>query len=396
MPPRKKQTSSSEKLTVEDLRDRVNALVRPGIMKLGSDIKFAVEYLPTGIVPVDYRLNGGLPRGRHVEIFGDYSTLKTLIALSAAAKTQAAGGIVAYIDTEKTFDKSWAANIGVDVDSLLIEQPESGEIAVDTAEVLLRGGVDLLVFDSVAGLLPRAEQEVKLSEKNIQPARQAALMSAALRKLTAANQHNTAILWINQLRMNIGVTFGNPDTTPGGKALGFYSSIRLNIRKAGRITRDIKVFDGEVFRSAKETHAYRMVITVDKSKLDRPHSQTYFVFDLDNAVVDNLGFMVSLALEKGIVVKNGAMWSFDKKTVRGREEFLRTVDQEKLEMALNLNGQASQPSRQGSNLKPVQSSSGAGKAIPGRVRAKSSGTGLRLKNSSKSKRPKSPSGWDDL
>ena len=209
---------AARKSAAETLAAELNKKLGSEAISLGSDPKWKVSYLSTGIVAVDYLLQGGLPRGRFIEIYGDYSTLKTYVALRAIATTQAAGGKCALVDTEHSFDPEWAVSCGVDIAALMLSQPETGEEAVDAGEVHIRAGVDLLVFDSVASLLPKSEQEVQLGRKTPQPARLAALMSLAMRKLTAANS-STAVLWINQTRMNVGVTFGSPETTPGGKAL---------------------------------------------------------------------------------------------------------------------------------------------------------------------------------
>jgi recombination protein RecA len=326
------------KKTPKELAAEINKLV-PGAVRMGSDPAFEMTVLPTGVLPIDYLLRGGLPRGRMVEIYGDFSTLKTYIALRAIAYTQQQNGTAALIDTEHAFDADWAKACGVSIADLIVQHPPNGETAIDSAELLLRSGLDLLVFDSVAATLPKSEQETKISEKTPQPARLAALMSLALRKLTAANQGETAILWINQTRMQVGVSFGNPETVPGGKALPFYASWRLSLRKAGRVTADSSVYDGSKMKSVKEVRRQTIRAFTEKSKLDRPYKEAYFDFDLTTNGIDEVAFMVNLGVEQGIVIKNGAMWSLKGcPAVRGIENFRTTVDTLKLSGMLNLNG----------------------------------------------------------
>lgn len=207
-----------------DLMNAVNKALGTDVVRMGSHPDYVVEYRPTGLLPFDILLQGGMPRGRMVEVFGDYSTLKTYLGLYAIASTQQAGGTAALIDTEHAFEPEWAASCGVDVQNLIMPPTETGEEAMDAAEALIRGNIDLIVVDSVAATLPQAEQQKRLHKESIQPARQAHLMSAALRRLTAANKH-TSMLWINQTRLNIGITFGSPEAIPGGKALPYYACL---------------------------------------------------------------------------------------------------------------------------------------------------------------------------
>jgi len=326
------------KKTPKELAAEINKLV-PGAVRMGSDPAFEMTVLPTGVLPIDYLLRGGLPRGRMVEIYGDFSTLKTYVALRAIAYTQQHSGTAALVDTEHAFDAEWATACGVQVENLIVQHPPNGETAIDSAELLLRSGLDLLVFDSVAATLPKSEQETKISEKTPQPARLAALMSLALRKLTAANQGGTAILWINQTRMQVGVSFGNPETVPGGKALPFYASWRLSLRKAGRVTADSSVYDGSKMKAVKEVRRQTIRAFTEKSKLDRPYKEAYFDFDLTTNGIDEVAFMVNLGVEQGVITKNGAMWSLKGyPAVRGIENFRTTVDTLKLSGMLNLNG----------------------------------------------------------
>ena len=223
MPPKTKAKLSSTRAV--ELAASVNAAMGKDSVIMGNDPYLTVTYLPTEIEPMDDLLQGGLPFGRFVEIFGDYSTLKSYVGYKAIASAQKKGMLAALIDTEHSFDPKWAEDIGVNTKELIYRQPENGEKAIDLAEVLIRGGVDIIVFDSVAAALPKSEQQLMLGgDKNVQPARLAQLMSLAMRKLTAANK-KTTVLWINQTRVNVGVMFGTNETVPGGKALPFYACL---------------------------------------------------------------------------------------------------------------------------------------------------------------------------
>lgn len=327
--------------SAEELKKMINAQFGPGTITLGSDPDLKVTYLPTGVLPFDLLLQGGLPYGRFVEIFGDYSTLKSYVGLKAIASCQKRGGVAALIDTEHAFDPEWAASLGVDIDALLYRQPENGEKAMDLAEVLIRGKVDLIVFDSIAATLPKAEQETQLGgDKNIQPARLASLMSLACRKLTAANS-KTAMLWINQTRVNVGVMFGSNEAVPGGKAMGFYSSMRVAFRKAGQESEDRQVFVTDGGKPTKKTvkakTGQRIRATLEKSKLNAPHVETMFVFDFREGRVDEWSYLVNLAVEHGLIgVERGYWWNATEKTPKKMRasEFRGHVDEEALKTLL--------------------------------------------------------------
>ena len=221
------------------------------IMRMGDHELQKIEKVSSGAISIDLILGGGWPRGRVIEVYGPESSGKTTLCLHAAAEFQKAGGVVAFIDAEHALDPSYAAKVGVDIDNLLLSQPDSGEQALEIVEALVRsGGVDLIIIDSVAALTPRAEIEGAMGDA--QMGLQARLMSQALRKLTAVtSKTNTAIIFINQIRMKIGVIFGNPETTTGGNALKFYSSIRVEVRKGPKIeigTSDSKEACGNVMR----------------------------------------------------------------------------------------------------------------------------------------------------
>lgn len=298
--------------TAQALLAAVNEVMGKGTITTASDPYFNVTYLKTGVAPIDDLLQGGIPFGRFVEIFGDYSTLKSYVALCAIRECQKMGKLAALIDTEHAFDPKWAKEIGVNLEDLIIKQPKNGEQAIDIAEVLIRGGVDLICFDSVAAALPKSEEETQLSgDKNIQPARLAQLMSLAMRKLTAANS-KTAVLWINQTRVNVGVMFGSNESVPGGKALPYYASYRISFRKAAKVFEDTEVTvmdDGRpVKKKFKLTVAQQIRATVEKSKLNAPHRDVYFHFDFRMGQVDEWWYLATKCLDTGVLTYERKAW----------------------------------------------------------------------------------------
>jgi recombination protein RecA len=300
----------------------INKALGEGTVRLGSDESLLVKRLPTGVLPIDYLLDGGIPTGRFTELFGAYSTLKSYIALSCIAQTQKNGGVCAIVDTEHAYDPVWAESIGVNTADLIYQAPETGEEAVDVTEVLVRNGVDLVVWDSVAATLPQAESTKRMSKESVQPARLAALMSLGMRKLTAANDH-TAILFINQTRLNVGVVFGDPETVPGGRALPFYASYRVALRKAGKEKESVDTYDSTGKKTTvNQVTGHKIRATLEKSKLSAPSRDVLFTFDLTSGQVDEIGYALSAGLEKGIVKHEGRSWWVDEteKTV-GAEKF---------------------------------------------------------------------------
>ena len=279
------------------------------IMRLGKNMgNMDVETVSTGSLGLDIALGiGGLPRGRVVEIYGPESSGKTTLALHCIAEAQKKGGICAFIDAEHALDPIYARKLGVNVDDLLISQPDAGEQALEIADTLVRSGaVDVLVIDSVAALVPRAELEGEMGDQ--QPGLQARLMSQALRKLTASiNRSNTMVIFINQIRMKIGVMYGSPETTSGGQALKFYASVRLDIRRIGAI------------KERDEVVGNQTRVKVVKNKLAPPFKQVEFDIMYGEGV-SKLGELVDLGVKAGVVEKSGSWFSYDSQRIgQGRE-----------------------------------------------------------------------------
>lgn len=298
------------------------------IMTLDGDKITGVEIIPTGCLSLDIALGiGGIPRGRVIEIYGPESSGKTTIALHMIAEAQKANGIAAFIDAEHALDPIYAEKLGVDLSNLYVSQPDNGEQALDIAEQLVKSGsIDIIVIDSVAALTPRAEIEGEMGESHV--GLQARLMSQALRKLTGLiNKSKTSVVFINQLRDKVGVIYGSPETTSGGKALKFYASIRLDVRKIDTIKQGTE-FIGNKTR-----------VKVIKNKLASPFKQVEFDIIFGKGI-SSVGCLVNLAVESGLIDKAGSWFSYkDEKIGQGREkaiEYLLTNSEIKDEIEKNI------------------------------------------------------------
>lgn len=278
------------------------------IMRLGNGVVTEIAAIPSGSIGLDAALGvGGFPRGRIIEIYGPESSGKTTLALNAVAQAQKAGGTAAFIDAEHALDVAYASRLGVNVNELLISQPDTGEQALEVTETLVRSGaVDIIVVDSVAALVPKAEIEGEMGDSL--PGLQARLMSQAMRKLTAAiSRGQTTVVFINQIRMKIGVMFGNPETTTGGNALKFYASVRLDIRRI------------ETLKEAQESVGSRVRVKVVKNKVAPPFRQAEFDIYF-NEGISREGELIDIGLDRKIVERSGAWYSFNgNRIAQGRE-----------------------------------------------------------------------------
>jgi recombination protein RecA len=328
-----KDDNSDRKRALEAALSQIDrAFGKGSVMKMGArDLGVATDAVSTGSLGLDIALGiGGLPRGRVIEVYGPESSGKTTLALHVVAEIQKKGGIAAYIDAEHAMDPVYAKKLGVDIDEMLISQPDTGEQALEICDTLVRsGGVDIVVVDSVAALTPKAELEGEMGDQL--PGLQARLMSQALRKLTASiSKSNTIVLFINQIRMKIGIMFGNPETTTGGNALKFYSSVRLDIRRIGAI------------KDHDEVIGNQTRVKVVKNKVAPPFKQVEFDIMYGQGI-SKTGELLDLGVKAGVVEKSGSWFSYDGDRIgQGREAaktFLSTNPDvaEKIEAAIRSN-----------------------------------------------------------
>lgn len=290
------------------------------VMRLGEEQHRRVPAIPTGSIALDVALGvGGLPRGRVVEIYGPESSGKTTVALHAVASAQKAGGIAAFIDAEHALDPEYARRLGVDTDALLVSQPDTGEQALEIADMLIRSGaIDIIVIDSVAALVPRAEIEGEMGDSHV--GLQARLMSQALRKITGGlNASGTTAIFINQLREKIGVMFGSPETTTGGRALKFYSSVRLDVRRI------------ETLKNGTEPVGNRTRVKVVKNKVAPPFKQAEFDL-LYGEGISREGSVIDMGVEHGFVKKSGSWYTYDGDQLGQGKEKVRAYLQENPEI----------------------------------------------------------------
>lgn len=318
------------------------------IMKLeqGKSLFDNVPVYSTGSLSLDKALGiGGLPKGRIVEIYGPESSGKTTLALSTAAQAQKRGGTVAFVDAEHALDVSYAKKLGVQVSDMLISQPDTGEQALEITETLVRSGaVDVLIVDSVAALTPKAEIDGDMGDSHM--GLQARLMSQALRKLTGSiNRSQTLVIFINQIRMKIGVMFGNPETTTGGNALKFYSSVRLDVRRIAGL------------KKGEEVIGNRTLVKVVKNKMAPPFARAEFDL-LYNEGISQSGEILDMALKEGIVEKAGAWFSFQGEKLGQGREAARLAIRENRELRDNIRKAFQQKNRVMKNIKPTSKASG--------------------------------------
>src|SRR5215510_5339686 len=285
---------------------------RGSVMRLGDEARAPIEVIPTGAISLDIALGiGGLPRGRVVEIYGPEGSGKTTLALEAVANAQKAGGIAAFIDAEHALDPEYAKKLGVDTDAMLVSQPDTGEQALEIADMLIRSGaLDVIVIDSVAALVPKAEIEGEMGDSHV--GLQARLMSQALRKITGAlNQAKTTAIFTNQLREKVGVMFGSPETTSGGKALKFYASVRLDVRRI------------ETLKDGTDAVGNRTRVKVVKNKMSPPFKVAEFDI-LYGVGISREGSLIDLGVEQGIVRKSGAWYTYEGDQLGQGKENART------------------------------------------------------------------------
>jgi recombination protein RecA len=285
------------------------------IMRLGDASRMKVETIPSGALTLDLALGGGIPKGRVVEVYGPESSGKTTVALHAIAETQKNGGIAAFVDAEHALDPAYAKALGVDIDNLLISQPDTGEAALEIVDQLVRSSaVDIIVIDSVAALVPRAEIEGEMGDSHV--GLQARLMSQALRKIAGnMGKSGCTVIFLNQLRQKIGVTYGSPETTTGGQALKFYASVRLDIRRI------------QTLKKGTEEYGIRAKVKVAKNKVAPPFRIAEFDIIFGKGI-STLGCLVDMAEETGVILRKGAWYSYNGENVsQGRDNAIKYLEE---------------------------------------------------------------------
>ena len=322
------------------------------VMRLGEETRVPVEVIPTGSISLDVALGlGGLPRGRIVEIYGPESSGKTTVALHAVANAQKAGGIAAFIDAEHALDPEYAKKLGCDTDALLVSQPDTGEQALEIADMLIRSGaIDVIVIDSVAALVPKAEIEGEMGDSHV--GLQARLMSQALRKITGAlSQTKTTAIFINQLREKVGVMFGSPETTSGGKALKFYASVRLDIRRI------------ETLKDGTDAVGNRTRVKVVKNKMSPPFKVAEFDI-LYGTGISREGSLIDLGVEQGIVRKSGAWYTYEGDQLGQGKENARNFLRDNPDLANEIEKRIKEKLGVGPRVDADTSASASGSASP--------------------------------
>ena len=308
-------TSGKQKALTLVLNQIERSFGKGAIMRLGDATRMRVETIPSGALTLDLALGGGLPKGRVIEIYGPESSGKTTLALHAVAEVQKSGGIAAYVDAEHALDPAYAAALGVDIENLLVSQPDTGEAGLEIVDQLVRSAaVDIVVIDSVAALVPRAEIEGDMGDAHV--GLQARLMSQALRKITGnIGKSGCTVVFLNQLRQKIGVTYGNPETTTGGNALKFYASVRLDIRRI------------QTLKKGTEEFGNRVKVKVAKNKVAPPFRIAEFDIIFGKGI-STLGCVVDLAEETSVIVRKGAWYSYKGENIsQGRDNAIKYLEE---------------------------------------------------------------------
>ena len=309
------ENSEKQKALTSVLSQIERSFGKGAIVRLGDSTRMRVETIPTGALTLDIALGGGLPKGRVIEIYGPESSGKTTLALHAIAEVQKSGGIAAFVDAEHALDPTYASALGVDIENLLVSQPDTGEMALEIVDQLVRSvAVDIVVIDSVAALVPRAEIEGDMGDSHM--GLQARLMSQALRKITGnIGKSGCTVIFLNQLRQKIGVTYGNPETTTGGNALKFYASVRLDIRRI------------QSLKKGTEEYGNRTKVKVAKNKVAPPFRIAEFDIVFGKGI-STLGCLTDLADEMGVITKKGSWYSYNGDNIaQGRDNVIRHMEE---------------------------------------------------------------------